>query len=670
MKKKLRYDIAIIGAGHAGCEAANVCSRLNARTVLFTVNYDNVALMPCNPAVGGPGKSHLVFELTSLSGLIGKCADMSAIQVKMLNESKGAAVQSLRIQVERHKYHRNMLRLLNNCENLYIKQAIITGIEKKAGKICGVYTNTGMFYEADIVIICTGTYMDSYIVIGERKFKSGPNYQPTSKDLAISLKKLGLRLDRFQTATPPRVDKRTVDFSKLIKLPPSNKRIGFSKIRVLSKKNELPTYLAYTNENTVEILSANLKKSPIIIGNIKGHGPRYCPSIDRKLLRYPDITRHQILVEPEGNLSIELYLQGFTTSMPLEVQRKALNTIKGFEKAKIVRPGYAIDYLYCNPNDLAKTLEYQKEPNLFLAGQINGTTGYEEAAVQGFLAGINAVLKLKNKKPFVLSRYESYIGVLIDDLVTKKIEEPYRIFTSRAENRLYLRQDNAFKRMFEYAVEFGLLGKKQENKLKKRIFNIKKEFLNLKSFKIKPSQGTIKKLKLKKKKILKNTVSAFEFLKRDDIFYKDLKEFEYNSSQKLSLADINYIENEIKYSVYIERQKKEFRWFQSLENIRIPPEINYSDIPNISFEGREKLHKYKPLNLKDAFLIQGISPSDILSLIKYLRNRDISPKRSGRKSPSSKTNGNETHLQKPFTASLPASPAFCVPSSKLASMPI
>jgi tRNA uridine 5-carboxymethylaminomethyl modification enzyme len=616
-----KFDVIIAGAGHAGCEAALACARLNLKTLLITINIDKIALMPCNPSIGGVGKSQLVAELDALGGQMAKTADKTLIQLKILNISKGPAVRSLRAQIDKKFYETEMKYTLENTPNLFLKQGNVSAVLTENNEVKGVEIEGGINYYSKAVIITTGTFLRGRIIIGDKEYKAGRMGEYPSMYLTKSLNDIGIKTDRYQTATPPRIDKRTIDFSKMIEQPGETEAMSFSFWNEKSIHANIPSYLTYTNKKTHEVISKNIDKSPIKSGIINTHGPRHCPSIDRKVINFPEKARHPIFVEPEGLNTNEMYLQGLTTSMPIEFQQLIVNTVDGLENSRIIRPGYAVEYDYVFPNQLNLTLESKKIKSLFFAGQINGTSGYEEAAVQGFIAGVNAALKLLGKPEFILTREESYIGVLIDDLITKEMYEPYRMYTSRAEYRLLLRSDNAHLRLSKYAYNLGLINKIKYNK----VLNIEKEMKILKEFLkhtfIFPDSGTNSSLKKMNSSELDAPSSLYRVLKRPEITITHLlenfgKEFIVKSSDVLKQIEIN-----TKYEGYILKQLEEVKKYNNLEKISIPQDFNYFSITGLTHEAKEKLTNIKPNTLGQATRIAGVSPADISILIINLKSK-------------------------------------------------
>ena len=617
------YDVAVIGAGHAGCEAALACARLGFETAVFTVSVDSIALMPCNPNIGGSSKGHLVREVDALGGEMGKVIDRTFIQSKMLNKSKGPAVHSLRAQADKAAYSRAMRQVLENQEKLDIKQQEVVNLLTENRKIVGVQTYSGTIYRCSAVILCTGTYLKSRCIYGEVSTNTGPNGLQAANYLTDSLKELGIRMYRFKTGTPARIDKRTVDFSKM------EEQFGDEKVTPFSFSTDPETvqidqascWLTYTNEKTHEIIRKNLDRSPLFSGMIEGTGPRYCPSIEDKVVKFADKNRHQVFIEPEGLETNEMYIGGMSSSLPEDVQYAMYRTVPGLEQVKIVRNAYAIEYDCIDARQLKPTLEFKDVKGLFSAGQFNGSSGYEEAAAQGLVAGINAARMLQGKESLVLDRSQAYIGVLIDDLVMKESHEPYRMMTSRAEYRLLLRQDNADQRLTEIGHDIGLISDDRYEKFSYKMDCIEKEIHRIEKVHVGTSEKVQKLLREKGSTVLLSGISLKELIRRPELSYRDLKPIdkdrpEFPDSIKEEIEE--QIDIRIKYEGYINRQLRQVEQFKKLEHKRIPDDIDYHAIKSLRIEAVQKLDQLRPVSIGQASRISGVSPADISVLLVYL----------------------------------------------------
>lgn len=610
------YDVIIIGAGHAGVEAALASARMGCNTLLTTLNMDNIAMMPCNPSVGGPAKGHLVREIDALGGEMGVNADKTCIQYRMLNTGKGPAVQALRAQADKKLYQNTMKHTCELQENLDVKQLLIDEILFEDNKVTGVVVETGEVYTCKAVVLASGTYLKGRIIIGENTYDGGPNGQRAAIKLSSCLLKAGVELMRFKTGTPARVDRRSLDFSKMIIQPGDDEVHNFSFMSDVKTREQVPCWLTYTNEQTHKIIRDNIERAPMANGIITGVGPRYCPSIETKIVRFPDKERHQLFIEPEGLDTEEMYVQGMSTSMPIDVQMEFLRTIPGLENVRIMRPGYAIEYDCINPLQLKPSLEFKKISGFFSAGQTNGTSGYEEAASQGLIAGINAALKIQGKEPLILKRSDGYIGVLIDDLVTKGTNEPYRVMTSRAEYRLLLRQDNADLRLTEKGRQVGLVSDERYARFVKRRDSIKNTIELLSEIRIHPNKETLAKMQEFELGSIHNTVTAADLLKRKEISYDDLKHI-------VELPEISedvkkQVEITLVYEGYIKKQLEQVERMEKLEEKLLPEDINYDEVSSLRDEAREKLNAIRPISIGQASRIFGVSPADISVLLVYL----------------------------------------------------
>ncbi len=622
------YDVIVVGAGHAGCEAGLASARMGLKTLVCTLNLDAVGLMPCNPNIGGTAKGHLVREVDALGGEMGVNIDETFIQSRMLNTSKGPAVHSLRAQADRKKYQDRMKRTLENQENLELRQLEVLDIEVEDGKVVGVLTKNGAFYKCKALILTTGTYLRARIIIGDVSYNSGPNGLAAANELTAALNRIGIKTRRFKTGTPARINRRSVDFSKMIEQPGDEKIVPFSFMNDKIEKEQMSCWLTYTNEETHNIIKENIDRSPMYNGSIEGVGPRYCPSIEDKVMKFPDKNRHQIFIEPEGEDTLEMYVGGMSSSLPEDVQIKMYRTLAGLENVEFLRTAYAIEYDSIDSTELKPTLEFKEIEGLYSAGQLNGSSGYEEAAAQGLVAGINAALKVQGKEPMILTRSDAYAGVLIDDLVTKGTNEPYRMMTSRAEYRLLLRQDNADFRLTEIGRKVGLVSDERYNRFLDRKAKIESEVERLKNLQITNKRENNEFLVSLNTAELKKPISMYELIKRPEVDYFVLAHLDPERPEYTD--DIGEQVNIIaKYEGYITSQLEQVNQFRKFEKKILPEDIDYTDVKGLRIEAIQKLSAIRPISIGQASRISGVSPADISVLLIYLENQARREKQEG-----------------------------------------
>lgn len=614
------YQVVIIGAGHAGCEAALASARMGCSTLMITLSLETVAQMPCNPSVGGPAKGQVVREIDALGGEMGVNIDKTSIQIRMVNTGKGPAVRALRAQADKQEYHQEMLKALQRQDKLDILMAEVEEIECQENQVVGVITRTGARFACRAVVVTSGTYLKGRIIIGDVMYDGGPGNQFPATSLSNSLQRLGLELGRFKTGTPPRIDRKSVDFSKMIEQPGDARPLCFSYISPRVTRPQISCWLTHSNRQTHRIVMDNIERAPLFTGVIKGRGPRYCPSFEDKVVRFAHKDQHQLFIEPEGRSTDEMYVQGLNTSLPEDVQIQVLRSIPGLEKVKMVRTGYAIEYDYVIPSQLKLSLETQKIDGLFTAGQINGTSGYEEAAAQGLIAGINAVLKVQEREPFILKRSEAYIGVLIDDLVTKDNEEPYRLLTSRAEYRLLLRQDNADLRLCQKGRQIGLVGDNRWSTFNEKLGILEEEMEAIKDISCTPGDGRLEALLLSRNTTpLREKMTLWEILRRPEVKMDDFIDLGY--IEKMDLDIIEEIEIQAKYEGYIKKQEEQVKRFEKMENRRLPEDLDYSQVYGLSNEAVQKLNQIHPASIGQASRISGVNPADVQVLLIYLEKK-------------------------------------------------
>ncbi|ADL54038.1 tRNA uridine-5-carboxymethylaminomethyl(34) synthesis enzyme MnmG [Clostridium cellulovorans] len=611
------YDVVVVGAGHAGVEAALAAARMGMNTLLTTINLDSVGFMPCNPNIGGTAKGHLVREIDALGGEMGVNIDKTFIQSRMLNTSKGPAVHSLRAQADKKRYSDEMKRVVEGTDNLNLRQIEVTAIDVEDGKVVGVQTRNGAYFKTKAVVLATGTYLKAKVIIGDVSYHSGPNGLQPADDLSQSLLDIGVELRRFKTGTPARISSKSVDFSKMIEQPGDEKITPFSFQNDYLERDQISCWLTYTNEETQNVIKANIDRSPLYNGSIVGTGPRYCPSIEDKIMRFPDKDRHQVFIEPEGENTDEMYVGGMSSSLPEDVQIAMYRTVPGLENVEILRTAYAIEYDSINPLQLKLSLEFKNINGLFGAGQLNGSSGYEEAACQGLIAGINAVLKIRGEEPLILKRSDGYIGVLIDDLVTKGTNEPYRMMTSRAEYRLLLRQDNADLRLTELGRKVGLVSDERFEKFLSRKNAIEIELERIKSLQITNKTSVNEFLESIGSVALRKPISLYELIKRPELDYYKVEALDVDRSELLDSVK-EQVNIAAKYEGYIEKQLEQVEQFKKFENRRIPEDINYNDIKGLRIEAIQKLQKTNPINIGQASRISGVSPADVSVLLIYM----------------------------------------------------